>query len=123
MANHTLLKEDEGSTLVFYLDTSTAEKGELKRLKDRGWVEEPGELRGVPPEAVLWEGGTPKLDAGSVDGLTEARASERRRYSLMKKHPAAQQLEQIWKTFEFLVGEGVNLPPETLTMMNEILGD
>jgi len=123
MATYTLLKRIDGKTARFYLDTTKAIKGELAKLQKDGWIKEPAELRGAPSDAVTWNGTVPELDEEERDRLLEVQDSDRRKYSLLKKHSVAAQLEQIWKALKAINSSGVDFPPEVLTMMNEITGD
>jgi len=50
MAKYTLLKNIDGKTLRFYLDTAKAAQGELEKLKGRGWTFDPPKFAANAPQ-------------------------------------------------------------------------
>jgi len=86
----TLLKNVQGSTVRFYLDTSkTVIDDELGRLEKRGWVEEPPDLVNMPTQCIGWEGQTPV----EIPPTTEFQISKRR----SQYPPVGDQLDAIMK--------------------------
>jgi len=109
MAKYTLLKNIDGKTLRFYLDTAKAAQGELEKLKGRGWTEEPSSLKDVPCDEIRWEGVVPI----KVKLSNELRSAKVRRKRAAEQGSAGDQLDTILKQFKAFKASGMQLLPET----------
>jgi len=74
----------------FFYDSGKCEKGELGRLRERGYVDQPPELDDTPDGAIVWEGGVPAskdVDAHrSIEkGQQARRANERYMFEFLDK--------------------------------------